>query len=194
MPRQSTAVGVMRLEFFDRHQTDLRQRRIDRRPRMPFAQNNSRAIFVPPLKRARLDELTVKDGNDVRYRQRRAHVRSVRYVRHLERVPPDPPRQFFTPQNTAPHSSHRPAYNLNHIINHLVGHARVQPNPKCVAHYPIGVLERADHSIVLTPPPTEKIEARMLDQIAREKHARLNVFPFDTFNDRRPIDPFATRQ
>ena len=58
-------------------------------------------------------------------------------------------------------------HNHNHLINHLIGHAGIHPDPEGVIHYQICFVQRSRYTVACTGLP-HLIKTGMLYQIARK--------------------------
>ena len=64
-----------------------------------------------------------------------------------------------------------------HVVELLVGHARVDAHPESVTHDAVGDVEVPHHAVGVTA--TNAVKAGMADDVAREEHPRLHTSRLD---------------
>lgn len=79
---------------------------------------------------------------------------------------------------------------LDHIIQLLIRHARIDADPEGIVHDAVGILEAADDAVAYSR-LTHLVEARVLDEVAGEEHAGLDAFTLDVRHDFLAVDAFA---
>lgn len=79
---------------------------------------------------------------------------------------------------------------LDHIIQLLIRHARIDTNPEGIVHDAVGILEAANDAIAFSC-LAHLVEARVLDEVAGEEHAGLDAFALDVRHDFLAVDAFA---
>lgn len=86
---------------------------------------------------------------------------------------------------------HRLMNHLNHIIQLLIRHARIDADPEGIVHDAVGILETADDAVAFFC-LTHLVEAWVLDEVAGKEHAGLDAFALDVRHDFLAVDAFAT--